>query len=185
MGKAKYKSIRKANKTTSRVPNYVPYPALAKYINEINIGTVIDVQEQFGDSQPVDGMCRPISEYALRLAKFYLTVNEKRNDKLVNFAGKKNPQSMLFIMAIGGDGAPGSGTSILVSFLNVSLRIASSAENFLLFGANVPENSNVVRKFILQLISDIKYLESNVFQVHANDGNHSLTLKDLKMLRSH
>ena len=70
--------------------------------------------------------------------------------------------SFLFVLAIGGDGAPGSGTSIFVSFLNCGKRVASSSENFLLFGENVEENSEVVRNFISKLISDI---ESKVFEI--------------------
>ena len=52
-------------------------------------------------------------------------------------------------MSFGGDGAPGSGCAFLSPFLNVGKRIASSFENFLIFGANVEENSPVVERFVL------------------------------------
>jgi len=56
---------------------------------------------------------------------------------------KKDQESKLFVIAIGGDGASGSGTAFLASFINVGKRLASSAEKFLIFGANVAENSEL------------------------------------------
>ena len=48
MGKAKYKSIRKAkNVKKSSVPNFVPCDKLAKYINELDIGALKDIQEVY------------------------------------------------------------------------------------------------------------------------------------------
>ena len=44
--------------------------------------------------------------------------------------------------------------SIVVSFLNCGKRVASSLENFLLFGANLEEHSESMRNFISKLISD-------------------------------
>jgi len=67
-------------------------------------------------------------------------------------------ESFLFVLAIGGDGAPGTGTSFLVSFLNCGQRIASSDENFLLFGANVDESAPVVSAFLKKLLVDLVYL---------------------------
>ena len=193
MGKAKYKATRKANRSRS-VPNFVPYATLSEYIRKIDIGRIIDVKENYGggivNEEPADGVCRRLSEYAVRLAKFYIHVNEQRIDKLLDFESfeKKNPQSILFVMAIGGDGAPATGTAILVSFLNVANRIASSSENFLLFGANVPETATVVRHYIKELISDVQYLEKEVFNLTVNKKTFSVEFKlgeipnDMKML---
>ena len=61
-------------------------------------------------------------------------------------------------MTLGGDAAPATGTTVLISFLNVLVRIASSKENFLLFGGNVAEDSTVVRYYIIDMIEDVKYL---------------------------
>ena len=138
----------------------------------MEIGTLHNVKERYGtenDEEVVDGVCRSLAEYALRLVQFYLKVNQNRRDKLMNVKGEKDKDAMLFLMAIGGDGAPGSGTAFLISFLNVVIRIASSAENFLLFGSNVAENSFVSRKYILELVSDIKFLESKTFEVVVYD----------------
>ena len=174
MGKAKYISVRKANKNKSKVPNFIPYATLAEYINNIDIGVIKDVQSEFGsrleDNETGQGMCRQFDEYVLRLATFYLYINENRVDKLKTFPHlpKKDTKSFLFVMAVGGDGAPSSGTVFLVSFLNVATRLASSSENFLVFGANVPENSNVVRRYVLKLVSDIQFLESKPFDVNVN-----------------
>lgn len=71
----------------------------------------------------------------------------------------------MFVVALGGDGAPGSGTVFLVSFLNAANRLASSAENFLVFGPKVTESSIIVRRFVLKVISGMKYHESKGFEV--------------------
>jgi hypothetical protein len=66
--------------------------------------------------------------------------------------------------------------------------VASNKESFLIFGANVDENSPVVRNFILKTISDMKYLESKVFDVVLNDDTMKVEFKlselpnDMKML---
>ena len=161
MSWANYRAIRKANKKDRTVPNYVPYDQLAKYISSINIGNIHDVEERYGcnsDEEKIHGVCRSLSEFALRLVQFYLTVNENRKDKLLSFDGSKE-NSKLFMMIICGDSVPGT--------LNAAYRLASSSENFLVFGANTSENSYVSRKFVLELVSDIKYLENNVFKVYA------------------
>jgi len=91
-------------------------------------------------------------------------------------------------MAIGGDGAPGSGCLFLISFLNVGERICSSSENFLLFGANVAENSFIIRKFLMKLIADLHFLESKVFIITIKEKQYKVEFKvsefpnDLKML---
>ena len=71
----------------------------------------------------------------------------------------------MFVIAIGGDGAPICGTSFLVSFLNVGERLTSSDENWLLFGTDESETANVVRNYVYRLVSDLEHLESTVFQV--------------------
>ena len=90
-----------------------------------------------------------------------------RENKLKTFTAvpKKVPDSFLFALAIGGDWAPAVGMTILVSFLNVGERLPSSKEQFLLFGGNVEENSSVVEKILSLQVKDLKYLESNVFEI--------------------
>ena len=68
--------------------------------------------------------------YILDLAKFYIEVDNGREDKLKTFESfsKKDPSSFLFAMAIGGDAAPGTGMAILISFLNAGERLPSSKE---------------------------------------------------------
>ena len=52
--------------------------------------------------------------------------------------------SFLFAIAVGDDDAPGIGMFVLISFINVGERTANRAEQFLLFGADVDENSGIV-----------------------------------------
>ena len=170
MGKRKYINLRQANKVSvhqnAYIPNYVPFKDLSEEINSIDIGVLHDVNELIpSNTENYQGCYRDASSYILRLAKFYLTVDKHRKDKLKFFPNfpKKDGDSKLFALAIGGDGAPGYGTSILVSFLNCGDRIASSSENFLLFGSNADETSPVVAAYLSKLVTDICYLESKSF----------------------
>ena len=194
MGKRKYESIRKANKISGE-NNFISYKKLSQHIRDVNIDTLHDVSELLTEPQllqhkQVDGLYRDLDQYALTLAHFYLTVDSKRVYKLNRFEQltKKDPRSILFLMAIGGDEAPLVGTAFLVSFLNVEKRIASSFDNFLIFGSNAKENSLVVRLYIKKLLSDIKYLESTVFEVTVDGKLEFVEFKlqllpnDMKML---
>ena len=94
MGKQKYKAIRKANRNSlfqhQRVSNYIPYTELSKYIS-LDIGIILPlcpdlVSVDETQHKPV-GMFREVSTYIQRLAKFYLSVNQYRADKLLTFNG--------------------------------------------------------------------------------------------------
>ena len=96
------------------------------------------------------GVYREPIELILRLAEFYLLVNEERLDKLKSSEHFlcKEASSFLFAMAVGGGGAPRIGMSVLISFINVVERTASRAEQFFLPGADVDENLDVVTAFL-------------------------------------
>ena len=90
-------------------------------------------------------------EFVLSLEEFYLSVNEKRLDKFksfYDFSCKK--ASVLIAIAVWDDGAPGICMHVLIPFINVRDRILNSAEQFLLFGADVDENSGIVTIFFLR-----------------------------------
>ena len=95
---------------------------------------------------------------------------------------------MLFLLAVGGDEAPQTGTTFLISFLNCGERIASSSENYLLFGGNVKENSIVVSNYVKYLVSELQFLEDQVFDLDINgkvmkvEFSVQLIPNDLKML---
>ena len=193
MGKRKYINVRKANNAPG-IPNFVSYKVLADKIKEIPVGTLRDIHpdltKDLSDDEIGVGKFRDLAQYAPRLAEFYLRVNETREDKL-NFFEKfhcKNPSSKLFLIAIGGDEAPLAGTTFLLSFLNVGKRIASSFENFITFGGNVKENGEVVRRYVLKLVSELRYLENEVFEIHINGNVFMVEFKvesvpnDMKML---
>jgi len=91
------------------------------------------------------------------LAKFYLS--ENRKESLKGFAESTGT----FQIALGGDGCPfgknESTRSFLVSFLNVGRRVASSYDNFLIFGANCDESSPVTKKYVRSLLPQLAELE--------------------------
>ena len=110
--------------------------------------------------------------YAPRLAQFYLNANTLRNDKLHEFSSfpKQDPESFVFVLAIGCDGAPICGTTFLLSFLNVGERLPSSDETYMMFGTDEEESSTVVRNYLKLLVTELKHLEENVFDVMLDSG---------------
>ena len=188
MGKQKYRAIRKSNRNSifqrQRVANYIPYPDLANYINSIDIGVIrpicpdlVSPHEMEGKS-PM-GMFRDVCPHILRLAQFYLKVNEYRTDKLLSFDNvcKKDESSFIFLISFGGDGAPGVGTVFAVSFLNTGKRILSSSGTFMVFGGEVEENTLPARRFVQKAVADFIYLESKPFSISVNDTNVNVDFK--------
>ena len=177
MVKRKYISIRMANRQ-KKLPNFTPYVKLAKNIKNIDIGEIHPIAGNLDKDVDVEekgqGFYRDVRTYVSRLAQFYLRVNKSRIDKLLCFDDAKfqkiDASSTLFLLSVGGDEAPLSGTTFLLSFINVGRRICSSYDNFLIFGGNVKENGEVVRRYLKKLHDDIRYLESKVFEVNV-DGN--------------
>ena len=116
IGKRKYTSIRNScdvvqngskNKKNqvfeSEIPKILPYKTLMKYVNSIDIGEVLELQELSTKFfvEPVCGVYRPLKPLLLRLADLYLKV-DKENPCLHWFNGEKN----VMYIAIGADGAP-------------------------------------------------------------------------------
>ena len=91
------------------------------------------------------------------MAKFYLTVNNQRNDKLDKFGEREGS----FKVAIGGDGAPfgkdDQALAQLVSFLNCGKHVCSSREN--LFGANCSEDCEPVSRYVTILKGQMTQIE--------------------------
>ena len=133
-GKQKYLNLRKTNKQTKfqghSVLNYISYKELAQVTNTIDIGTMKNLSDLCSDYKNTHAVSREPDEFILRLAEFYLFVNEERLDKLKSFEHFpcKEASSFLFAIDVGDDGAPGIGMSVLISFINVGERIANTAE---------------------------------------------------------
>ena len=122
LGKRKYLSLRKANKQAkfdnTRITNFVSCKTLANRINDVDIGELNDISGFSTSHEKVCGKDHNPASYILDLAKFYLEVDNSREDRLktLDSFSKKDPSSFLFAIAIGGDAAPGTGMAILVSF---------------------------------------------------------------------
>ena len=80
------------------------------------------MDEGVGEEETGQGFYRDVRKYAPRLAEFYLRVGKSRTDKLLSFDDEKfkkiDPSSTLFVLSVGGDEAPLSGTTFLLSFIN-------------------------------------------------------------------
>lgn len=111
LAKRSYLSLRKANKQetlgNSKLPNFVSYKVLSRYIGSIDIGKLCQINEHFGIKQEKVGLLSSAAEYILHLASYYLKVDLVREDRLHVFLKipKKDPDSVLFALAIGGNGA--------------------------------------------------------------------------------
>ena len=193
IGKQKYMNITRASKAPG-FPDLALYKNVAKKIRSVDIGTLFSINPKFTQDldgeECGDGIYRCLITFLPRLAQFYLNVNNLRVDKLkfdFNYT-LKNENSCIFLIAIGGDEAPHSGTSFLVSFLNIGKRVVSSSENFLLFGANVKENGVAVRRYISFMLSQLKTLENEVYTVTVPGKEYFIEFKvellpnDMKML---
>ena len=136
MGKRKYKSVRlalsmKKNQAMGNrrsaitvmpncpIPKLLPYNKLVKEINQVSIGNVYKLEEQFQgvmEDETTQGCFRKLIEYLPRLAKFYL---RKERKETLQWFGKTEGT---FLFAVGGDGCPFgkmSACSFLFSFINV------------------------------------------------------------------
>ena len=161
-------NIKHASKAPG-IPGLAPYKDVAKKNRSVDSGTLFSINPEFTqdlDGEDCgDGMYRCLITFLPNLAQFYLNVNNLTVDKLkFDFDYTfKNDSSYIFLIAIGGEEPPQSGISFLVLFLNIGKRVASSSENFLIFGTNVKENGVVVRRYIWFMLSQLKTLENEVY----------------------
>ena len=203
MGKRKYQAVRISSSMTSStkkrggktaitfmpectIPKLLTYNNLVEEIQKIDIGVVQSVTEVFPaylDDENISGCFRDLRAYLPRLATFYLNMQTCR-DALKWFGETEGT----FLVAFGGDGCPfgknETACSFLLSFLNAGKRVASSSDNFLVFGANCEETSRLVSRYVQSVYKQIHDLVGKVFEIN---GIH-VTFKfkelpnDMKML---
>lgn len=158
------------------IPKILTYNKLVKELNKIDIGQVYEINDEYISSLELDasvnGAYRDLGEYLPRLAKSYLTTNRQN---ALQWYGKTEGT---FMFALGGDGCPfgkhESACSFLVSFLNVVRKVASSYDNYYIFGANCDEASPVVKKYVRSLLHQVVNLEKKTFQI---ENWHTITFK--------
>ena len=183
MGKRKYQAVRLATsmktsginrggKTSIKFMSNCPIPKLVTYnnliseIKKIDIGKVYSVEEHYRDYIENENLNGCFREYLPRLATFYLDMQNSRKGALKWFGETEGT----FLVALGGDGCPfgknESACSFLASFLNVGKRVASSSDNFIIFGANIEKSSIIVKKYVQSLCKQIADLEGKVFEIN-------------------
>ena len=91
-------------------------------------------------------------------------------------------------MALGGDGCPfgkhENACSFLVNFINIGHRVASSEENFLVFGGNCDEGHPLIKRYVQMIMKQMSDLDGKQI-VH---GGTNMTFKfqefpnDMKMI---
>lgn len=167
------------------IPKLLTYQHLVTETNKIDVGSILPVNNLcVSDDEHVAGCYRDHRSFLPRLASFYLKTQNSRKDSLKWFGETEGT----FIVALGGDGCPfgknDTACSFLVSFLNTGKRVASSSDNFLIFGANCEEASNTVHNCVHELCKQIDDLKCKIFNI---SGLHvSFKVKelpnDMKML---
>ena len=148
------------------IPKLLTYNNLVREISKIDIGNVYSVEDyiqEASEDDTVRGCFRKLEEFLPHLAQFYL-----RRDKKESIKWFGNAEGT-FLVALGGDGCPfgkkESACTFLVSFLNVGKRVASSNDNFIIFGANCEGSCPVVKKYVQLLCQEITNLEGKVFEI--------------------
>lgn len=98
----------------------------------------------------------------------YLYIDSKyydSNEPLLKWFGEERGT---FKVAIGADGAPfgkeGEATAWLISFINVTTRVACCNDNFLLCGSNCKEDHTAMVTFATQLTKSISVIESKQYK---------------------
>ena len=144
-----------------KVPALVPYKDLMKFIEVQDIGKLNSIpqataeDEMENESEEVIANLLPVvpgyyidlKERLLQMADLYLHIDSHRTNFLTWFGKEKGH----FLVAVGADGAPfgkaNEACAWLVSFLNVSERVASPDDNFLICGANCKEDHPSMLKY--------------------------------------
>lgn len=181
-----------------KVPSLVPYKDLMKFISEQAIGTLHNIPQARADSEIekesedvnqellplVPGHFIDLEERLIQMADLYLHIDSHRPNFL-NWFGKEKGN---FLVAIGADGAPfgkcNEACAWLVSFLNVTERVSSPYDNFLICGGNCGEDHPSMIEYGKLLKSQISVLEKQIFTVKGQQVNFTFKLvpSDMKWL---
>lgn len=181
-----------------KVPSLVSYKKLMKFISQQEIGTLHNIPQARADSEIekesedvnqnllplVPGHFIDLEERLLQMADLYLHIDSHRPNFL-NWFGKEKGN---FLVAIGADGAPfgkcNEACSWLVSFLNVTERVSSPYDNFLICGGNCVEDHPSMIEYGKLLRSQISDLEKKTFTVKGLQVNFTFKLvpSDMKWL---
>lgn len=162
-----------------RVPALIPYKDLMKFIEVQDIGKLNSIPQATSEgeieneSEEVNANLLPVvpghyidlKEHLLQMADLYLYIDSHKANFLTWFGKDKGH----FLVAVGADGAPfgkaNEACAWLVSFLNVSERVASPDDNFLICGANCKEDHPSMLLYGKLLKSQMNTIASQTFTV--------------------
>ncbi|XP_064637469.1 uncharacterized protein LOC135493817 [Lineus longissimus] len=127
----------------------------------------------------VSGCYRNLEDTLLKIASVYLEIDEKLqvNGQSLNWLKKERGH---FSISVGADGAPASKlkthTSVLLSFLNLPEKVNSCMYQFLLFGADVPEDHASILNYVAEIASNMESIEKKVFMIGSTVVRFTLEL---------
>ena len=139
------------------------------FIKSVDLGELKDFKTDFfkdedGDNDSNEGVYRDLEQYLITLSKLYFHLEEVGVLKLEWFGSVS-----CFKVAVGADGAlfgkDDEATCWLLSFINLTDRIASCYENFLLCGANSAEGSMPMIRYAEHLRDDISRIEQKEYEI--------------------
>ena len=177
LSESKYQSLRNGEKYITKVmPDHVSLLPNKVLINEINRKHV--TQLRVFELCDINGCWRTLENLLLCLAEHYFKI---RID--IDWFGEEGK----FVVLHGCDGAPfgrnETGTSFLISFLNVKHRVLSCRHNFLLMGGNCEEDSPDFLKYITLISKEMEMIESKEYVVCSRKITFKFeyTINDQKM----
>ena len=146
-----------------RLPCYLPYKQLMRYVRSQDIGELSDIPVVDG-CRPVTGTRRSLRATVTAMADVFLS--NRRLRRTLEWFGEEN----CFHFAIGGDGAPyGKAdedmTIWCVSFLNRGRRVGSPQDNFLLVAAQCKETDPAMLEYARHLDEEITQLEAQTITI--------------------
>ena len=180
-----------------KVPELVPYKDLMKFVGEQNIAKLNNIPRAMAESETgkeneeishnllplVPGHYIALQERLLHLADLYLYIKSHRPN-FFNWLGRERSH---FIVALGADGAPfgkaNEACSWLVSFLNVTERVASPDDNFFICGAYCKEDHPSMLQYAKHLKSEVMSTESQTFSIRDYEEKFEVKLIPADMKR--
>lgn len=154
----KYNSIRR--NSLNSFPMLLPYKTLQIQINREHVSNLSVIPEtQF------NGCSRNLEQLLIHLSNIYLKLNDC-HPGFLTWLEKENTFNVCF----GADGAPfgqnSSGTSFVISFANVTHRVASNKHNFLVFGGCCAEDSPHFLNKCKQVAKEMEEIEQKSYDMH-------------------
>ena len=134
-----------------QVPGFVPYDQLIKNIDMVALKDIKDFCDDLDiddEDKLVSGRYRELGDILIRFASMYIKLEREMLSIFYGLGGRTTASVFLLVQMVPPLGKMKMHVHFL-SFLNLGQRVASSAENFLLLGANCSETHPAMVKYVI------------------------------------